>query len=168
MNEHNDQLPEELFDLFSSKTFGELTESERELVLTHTTADEYDQFAESVLAFSTLDNSIEINTPEIASLHQKKEEAERWWNYRIPLYQAIAASIVLAVAAVTFLQFSSDTSIVASSNTTTPITLKSIPVDEDAIDRHLAEIKLLVTKEDQPVGISLADDNYPKGLVFDF
>ncbi|NME72277.1 hypothetical protein [Flammeovirga aprica] len=96
-----ENFEDRLFDLFSQKSFEELTSEEQELVLKNMTEEEYQENYAMIHEFKEVDASITIATTSLAT---EKGKTINYFYQSIPVYKAVAG-IVLAVLLSFILQF---------------------------------------------------------------
>lgn len=165
-----ENIPEEIFDLLGSKSFDELATQEKKLVLKNISKEEYEDLSRLLLDFQQMDTEIQLEEQDFETF---KSQILPHKNKRIsgPAYYQIAASIaILFFAGLSFWDLSrnmpdeSEEILWADSS--------SVRV-EPQIDQQWLEARLNILKESTETsgkksGLSLANDEYPEELVFDF
>ncbi len=132
-----DELPEELFDLFTIGDFRNLNEDQKQVVLQHINVGEFDAYAAIVCDFQVLDSKRNTDLPKPTHTPKGKSRFTRVLNYRMPLYQ-VAASLAICILATTVMYKGSNK-------------INGTPTDSTI----------------ETVGVSLANDDYPAELIFD-
>ncbi len=165
-----ENIPEELFDLLSRKTFEELTASEKEMVAEHMETGEYDQYRMIIHDFTELDNSLEVKPSNKRFTRTSESAIRKLLNYKIPLYQA--ASVLLLFGFFTYGYFGTDRLERAADDqfSTIPsvITDKETinKIKEKVIDERLRNLKEVVNVKMDTMGKSLEKEEYPRELIF--
>lgn len=135
-----EKYPEKIFELLASTSFEQLNTAEKLLVDQHMTESEYRDFYEIILDTKTLDQYIPIDIPIPAFSKTPRSFISKILHYKMPFYQ-VAAALAFCILSTAYLtqQFS--------------LSQSSDRSKTDTISNN---------------GVSLAEDNFPEQLVFNF
>lgn len=160
-----DQFPEEIFDLFATKSYDELTHTERKMIQNFIDPEEYNDMAARVQEFSSINSSIDIHQSFEAPVQAQSPFA--FLKKSIPLYQA-AAAVLLCVLATYGLQNNRQPASDHGSISTVYSNEASVnPRDSQKFEKRLLDLKDVIQTQSKKVGTSLAQEDYPKELIFD-
>lgn len=145
------ELPGDILDLIAYKKYEELSPIEKQLVDQHLSPEAYNEYAQVVTDFQELDDS--LPAPQVSNRlpEAKPSLVRQLFTYRIPAYQAVAATVI---ALFLFYLGTANPSIV-----------------EGAVVSHTDSTIAPnaggpVGIETRTVGTPLSEDNYPEELVF--
>lgn len=139
-----ENIPNELFDLLSCKHYSELSEKEKKLVAKVMSQEEYLDYQAVINDFKELDSALEFEVPKLAIQPKNKSTLRKIINYRIPLYQVAAGVLLLTVSTFVFGFW-----------------------DRGSIT-PFPEIKEGEVRIEHLNGKSLAEEDYPDSLIFNF
>lgn len=93
----NQELPEELFDLISTRAYHELSITQKNKIDPYLSFDEYDEIRKGILEFQNSQAKVEIPPFKSTSTENKKPTSAfvRLLNVKIPLYQIAAIGLLL-------------------------------------------------------------------------
>lgn len=133
-------FPEDIFNLLGSKKFVELTDEEKYLIKPYMTVGEYHDYHEMISDVRVLDQTIPSTIPDIRLINKRASMIKKIVDYKMPLYQVAAAIAFCIFSTATLTQHFSQS---PNSNMT--------QIDDSS-----------------KKGVSLAEDNFPEQLVFNF
>lgn len=168
-----EDLPEQIFDLLAEKEYAQLNDDQKKQVNDYMNSEEYDQYRLMIQEFQELDSDlfVEDKSWDTIKSEQASLPSKGFFN-RVPLYK-IAASFILAILtsiAVWNTDFNKDNVL----DDYPLVEIKDSIVEEEIsfpielIDSRMEEMRSIVQSTPKKVGKSLAEENYPEGLVFQF
>lgn len=136
------ELPEQIFDWLADKKYADLSAEEKALVDQYLTAEEYDAYAGLITDFQFTDRQLETGLPAPDFEPQPQPLWKKVLTYKIPLYQAAAAFVIFGVFSMALSSWNGQST--------------SFQLEERA------------AVDQDTMGTSLAEDDYPEELVFDY
>ena len=135
-----EKYPEKIFELLSTTSFEQLNITEKLLVEKHMSESEYRDYHEIISDTKTLDQNILVDIPSPDFAKTQTSSISKIIHYKMPFYQ-VAATLAFCILSTAYLtqHFSTgQSSDITQTNTTSK------------------------------TGVSLAEDNFPEQLVFNF
>lgn len=161
-----ENLPEEVFDLLQNKKESDLNPAEIELLSEFIDIKDYDLYRELILEFQDLDQAMvfDRSMPDFEKEPIQEEPKSR----KFPVYRMAAGFLVLVFAALTIWDLDPQ-----NPSDPDPIVIEDQMEEGMAIDPQLIEMQLqnmqqAVEVNNQKLGTSLANENYPEDLVIEF
>ena len=142
MTEFNN-LPEEIFDLMKTASFESLSEKQKTLVLSHFSEEEYRDYHDFLVQFSEADNRMKDSVHSKLSEISDDQNSQGIRKSSISIWHALIAVVLASLISFFVGRSTSDT------------------------DCSSAELPVIFAQQDT-LGKSLAEDNYPEQLVISF
>jgi len=99
---------DKIWDWISELSYDDLSEPQKKLVDAEMGEEEYEELRSSVSLFKDVDD---VKWPNGKVRNIKENKPAPWWQYKMPLYQWAAASMLIGVLAFTMLDFQKDSQI---------------------------------------------------------
>lgn len=162
-----ENIPEELFDLLASKSFEQLSDSEKLMVEGHLNPAEYEEYRQLITDFQEIDESIKVVPSDKRFTRTSESAFRKLMTYRIPVYQA--AAVLLLAGFFTYGYFGTDRlGRVGDQTFDTVGTSKEtiLKIKDKVINKPGPDVEDAVNIAMDTIGKSLSEEDYPRELIF--